>query len=125
MTNRRSLSGTLRLDAAQWAERTALIEVSQSAPFHIGTGSERLADRGCDVIVQSVGPGQLPGDRLTIDLRASEGSTLVVRGQSAICFFSSPDDQAAIACTTLRAHGDSTLISISGELIPYRNAVLD
>lgn len=125
MTDRQALSGTLRLRAAQRAGRTVLIDVSASAPFHIGRGLERLADRGCAVIVQSVGPGQLPGDRLSTDLTASEGSTLVVRGQGANRIYSSPHGEAAIGCTVLRAEVDSTLIALPGEFIPYRDAVLE
>lgn len=117
-------SGRLTVRAERVGRRTVLTECYRSVPFHLGRPSDRAGDGSAELIVQSVGPGYLPGDRLAIDIAVGPGATLTVRGQGATRVFPSADGTAAEARVTLTVAAGGRLTYLPGELIPYRDAVL-
>lgn len=119
-----TLNGELRLRSRQTYGQSRLVDTFRTAPFHISSSLDRSGDGRCEVIIQGVGPGHLPGDRVEIDLTADAGSILIVRGQGANRIFSSMDGQTGVAEVTLNATEGGTLVYLPGELIPYRNAML-
>ena len=116
--------GRIRIRAERLGSRTVLVESFRSVPFHIGLPSDR-AGRGCaGVIVQNVGPGALPGDRLLLDLDVGPGAMLCVRGQGANRVHPSRSGVAAVIENRLRVARGGLLVFLPGELIPYRMARL-
>jgi urease accessory protein len=116
--------GRVRIRAERIGSRTAIVNCFRSVPFHIGMPSDRAGTGRAGVILQNVGPGTLPGDRLGIDLEAGPGAWLEVRGQGASRIHPSPGGQAAEIEVRLRVAAGGVLIYGPGELIPYRDAVL-
>lgn len=117
-------TGALRLRAVLANGVTQIGDCYRTAPFHLGIPADRIGDGRAEVIIQGVGPGYFPGDRLRIDLTAESGATLVVRGQGATKLYPSPGGEAASVATRLRAEAGATLVYLPGELIPFRDGVL-
>lgn len=116
--------GRIRIRAERLGSRTVLVESFRSVPFHIGPPSDR-AGRGCaGVIVQNVGPGALPGDRLLLDLDVGPAAMLCVRGQGANRVHPSRSRVPAVIENRLRVARGGLLVFLPGELIPYRTARL-
>jgi urease accessory protein len=120
-----ALHGQMVLTAAVEHGRTVLRESSATPPFHTGRPSDRHGDGRAEVIVQGVGPGQLPGDEYLVSIRAEVGSRLVVRGQAANRIYPSPHGIPATSTTRLTACAESTLVYLPGEVIPYQMAMLE
>lgn len=76
------------------------------------------------MMIQQVGPGLFPGDRLRVDVLVEAGADLVVRGQGATKLFPSPSGIPATTVTRLQVGGGGSLCWLPGELIPFRDAVL-
>jgi len=117
-------TGELRVRAERLSHRTVVTDAYRTAPFHLGLPSDRAGDGSIELIVQGVGPGYLPGDRLSIDIMVSEGASLVVRGQGATKVFPSSRATAANVNVTLSVEAGGRLVYFPGELIPYRDSVL-
>jgi urease accessory protein len=113
------------LTAAVGHGRTVLQESFVTPPFHTGRPFDRTGDGRAEIIVQGVGPGHLPGDCYDVAIRAEADSTLVIRGQGANRVYSSPGGIPAISTVRLTACGDSTLVYLPGEVIPFRSAILE
>lgn len=124
-TDRWQPTGELRIRAGRVGVRTALVEAYHTAPFHLGLPSDRGGDGSIELIVQGVGPGYLPGDRLRIAITAGAGASLTVRGQGATKLYPSPRGEPAIANVTLTVEANGRLVYLPGELIPFRQAVLE
>jgi urease accessory protein len=77
-----------------------------------------------ELIVQGVGPGYLPGDRLNIDITVDAGASLTVRGQGATKLYPSPRGEPAVANVRLMVAAGARLTYLPGELIPFRLSVL-
>lgn len=118
-------TGILRVRAERSSERTVLTDVYRTAPFHLGQIGKRDDSNGSEVMVQSVGPGYLPGDRIEIDISTGENAQLVVRDQAALKLFPSKAGLPASAVINLRADAGSDLSYLPGELIPYRQSVYE
>jgi len=118
-------TGELRVRAERLGQRTVVTDAYRTAPFHLGLPSDRAGDGSADLIVQGVGPGCLPGDRLRIDIAVGEGASLIVRGQGATKVFPSPQAIAVTVEVTLSIGPGGRLVYLPGELIPYRDAVLE
>ena len=116
-------TGTLRLRAERIGTRTAITEAFRTAPFHLGMPHDSGGE--ADLIIQGVGPGYLPGDRLCIDIAVDEGAVLTVRGQGATKLYPSPRGVPASAEVRLQAAAGARLAYLPGELIPFRQAVLE
>jgi len=116
-------TGALRIRAERIGERTAVVDAYRTAPFHFGMPSDR--EGTAELIIQGVGPGYLPGDRLKIDISVGSGATLMVRGQGATKLFPSPHGISANVTVSLSVDAGGRLVYLPGELIPYRQAVLE
>jgi hypothetical protein len=57
----------VRIRAERIGSRTAIVESFRSVPFHLGLLADREGTGCAEIILQNVGPGTLPGDRLRID----------------------------------------------------------
>ena len=117
-------TGELRVHARRLGDRTVIVEAFRTAPFHLGLPSDRAGDGSAELIVQGVGPGYLPGDRLSIDITAESGASLVVRGQGATKLYPSPQGHPATADISLAVHRRARLVYLPGELIPFRQSIL-
>jgi urease accessory protein len=117
------VSGALRVRATRAGARTVVTEAYRTAPFHLGRAHAHAG--GAELIVQGVGPGYLPGDRLTISLAVDSGACLHVRGQGATRVYPSPTGVPATVQAALTVAAGSRLMYLSGELIPFRDAVLE
>lgn len=117
-------TGQLRIRAGRLDGRTVITDLYRTAPFHLGLPSDRADDGAVELIVQGVGPGYLPGDRLAVDIRVGVGAALTVRGQGATKVFSSPAAVPVVADVGLSVEADGRLTYLPGELIPYRQSVL-
>lgn len=118
-------TGELRVRAARVGGRTVLAELYRSAPFHLGLPSYR-GDRGdgaAEVVVQQVGPGLFPGERLRTEVAVGAGAALTLRGQSATKVYPCPDGRPAVATTALTVAVGGRLVVLPGEVIPYRDAI--
>ena len=113
-------AGRLRLRAELAGQRTVLSDVFRTAPFHPGPVHHRGGT--AEVVLQGVGPGLFPGERLEIDINVKEGASLVVSAQGATKVYASPHGTAAEAATTLRVGRGASLCWLPGELIPFRDA---
>jgi len=120
-----TVTGHLRIRAERLGARTVVTDAFRTAPFHLGLPSDRAGDGGAELIIQGVGPGYLPGDRLSIDLAVGGDASLVVRGQGATRLYSSPEGVPATVDVTLRVAPGGRIVYLPGELIPYRDAVLE
>lgn len=118
-------TGALRIRAERIGERTAVVDAYRTAPFHLGLPNDRDGNGMAELIIQGVGPGYLPGDRLTIDISVGGGATLMVRGQGATKLFPSPQGISANVTVSLSVDAGGRLVYLPGELIPYRQAVLE
>lgn len=116
--------GCIRIRAERVGSRTAIVESFRSVPFHIGLPSDREGTGQAEVIVQNVGPGTLPGDRLLLDLDVGSGATLHARGQGANRVHPSPSGVPAAIEQRLHVANGGLLVFRPGELIPYRTACL-
>ena len=112
--------GHLRLRAECAGERTVLTDVFRTAPFHPGPVHHRGGT--AEVVLQGVGPGLFPGERLEIDINVRSGCSLVVSAQGATKVYASPHGTAAESATTLRVGRDASLCWLPGDLIPFRDA---
>lgn len=101
-----------------------VVDSFRTVPFHFGMPSDRAAPGHAGVILQNVGPGTLPGDRLRIDLEVGPGAALDVRGQSANRIHPSPMGEVAEIEIRLRAADRGLIVFQPGELIPYRDSRL-
>ncbi len=117
--------GALRIRAEQIGSRTAVVDAYRTAPFHLGLPNDRDGNGAAELIIQGVGPGYLPGDRLTIDISVGGSATLAVRGQGATKLFPSPHGVPANAHVSLSVDAGGRLMYMPGELIPFRQAVLE
>jgi urease accessory protein len=117
-------SGCVRIRAERIGARTAIVEAFRSVPFHLGLPSDRVGDGRAELILQNVGPGVLPGDRLRLALDVGPGATLDVRGQGATRIHPSPSGLPGEIETRLSVAERGLLILVPGELIPYRTARL-
>jgi urease accessory protein len=120
----REPTGELRIRACRFGSRTAIVESYRTAPFHLGHPSDRAGEGSAELIVQGVGPGYLPGDRLSIDITAESGASLVVRGQGATKLYPSPRGVPATADVLLTVEQGARLVYLPGELIPFRQSIL-
>lgn len=116
--------GCVRIRAERIGSRTVIIESFRSVPFHLGIPSDREGPGRAEVIIQNVGPGALPGDRLLTDLDVGPTATLEVRGQGANRIYPSPLGIPAEIDNRLRVAMGGLLVFLPGELIPYRTARL-
>jgi len=114
--------GRLAIRAERIGGKTVVTAVHRTEPFHLGAPVDRVGDGRAEIIIQSVGPGLLPGDETATELAAGPGAFLIVRDQAALKLFSSRDGGAAVSHVQLRAEAGATLIFLPGELIPYRDA---
>jgi urease accessory protein len=117
-------TGELRIRARRFGGRTAIVESYRTAPFHLGHPSDRAGDGSVELIVQGVGPGYLPGDRLSIDITAESGASLVVRGQGATKLYPSPHGIPSAVDVSLTVEQGAWLVYLPGELIPFRQSIL-
>jgi urease accessory protein len=115
-------TGILRVRAERIGERTVLTDVYRTAPFHLGQFGKRDDAEGSEIVIQGVGPGYLPGDRVEIGISTGENAILMVRDQAALKLFPSTTGQSAVSTISLRADAGSELIYLPGELIPYRQS---
>jgi len=113
-------TGELRVRAERLGKHSVVTDAYRTAPFHLGLPSDRSGDGSIELIVQGVGPGCLPGDRLRIDISVGEGASLIVRGQGATKVFPSPQAIAVTVEVTLSIEPGGRLVYLPGELIPYR-----
>ncbi len=118
-------SGELRLRAERIGSRTAVVDAYRTAPFHLGLPSDRAGDGSADLIVQGVGPGYLPGDRLAVAIEVGPDASLTVRGQGATKVYPSPSGQPATVAVSLSVAAGARLVYLPGELIPFRQAILE
>ncbi len=118
-------TGELRIRAELVGGRTAVVESYRTAPFHLGQPSDRAGDGSADLIIQGVGPGYLPGDRLAIVIEVGPGASLTVRGQGATRLYPSPQGAPATATVALTVRERGRLVYLPGELIPFRQSVLE
>ncbi len=119
--------GRVRVRAERIGSRTAIVESFRSVPFHLGLPADRVGDGRAELILQNVGPGVLPGDRLRIELDVGPGAVLDVRGQGATRIHPSAAAASGIPGeieTRLHVAEGGLLIFLPGELIPYRAARL-
>ena len=116
-----AVSGRLQLEAARLGERTVLTGVCRTVPFHPGPVHYR--HERAEVIVQDVGPGIFPGDRLDIDVTVNEGAALTVSGQSATKIYASTRGVSSEVTTVLRVGRGATLWWLPGDIIPFRDAI--
>ncbi len=119
-----SPTGHLLLRAAKLGGRTVLTEVGRSAPFHPSPAAYRGGGGAAEVVVQAVGPGLFPGERLRAEVEVGVGASLTVRGQGATKVYPSPGGGAAVSLTCLTVAAGGSLRWLPGELIPFRGAVL-
>jgi urease accessory protein len=115
-------TGELRIRAGRVGGRSTIVDAYRTAPFHLGMPSERAG--AAELIVQGVGPGYLPGDRLSIDITVDAGAKLTVRGQSATKLYPSPRGEPAVADVRLTVGAGARLTYLPGELIPFRQSIL-
>ena len=99
-----------------------LAEVDRTAPFHVAASHDRAGDGGAEVIVQQVGPGLFPGEELLTEVAVGAGARLTLRGQAATKLYPCPPGEEARAVTRLRVAAGGGLVSLPGELIPFRDA---
>lgn len=118
-------TGELRIRAERVGRRTVVVDACRTAPFHVGLPSHRAGDGSAELIVQGVGPGYLPGDRLAIDISVGEGASLAVRGQGATKLYPSPQGVPVVANVALTVERGGRLAYLPGELIPFRQSVLE
>lgn len=118
-------TGELRVRAERMGARTVVTDAYRTAPFHLGWPSDRLGDGSAELIVQGVGPGYLPGDRLAIDVSVGSGASLTLRGQGATKVFPSPQGVPAVVEVRLTVDAGGRLVYLPGELIPFRDSVLE
>lgn len=116
--------GCVRVRAERIGLRTAIVESFRSVPFHLGLPADRVGDGRAELILQNVGPGVLPGDRLRTELDVGPGATLDVRGQGATRIHPSSSGLSSEIETRLSVAECGLLIFVPGELIPYRTARL-
>lgn len=117
-------TGRLRLRAEQIGARSVLTDVERTAPFHPGPAAYRDG-RTPEVIIQGVGPGIFPGDRLRAEIVVGPAACLVVRGQGALKAYPSPSGALARSETRLDVAEGGALWWLPGELIPFRDAVME
>lgn len=117
-------TGILRLRAERLGPRTVLTEVFRSVPFHLGAPSYRRGDGTAEVIVQQVGPGLFPNDRLRTEIAVGAGARLILRGQSATKLYPCPPDRHAETITRIDVEPGGCLGWLPGPLIPFRDAAL-
>jgi urease accessory protein len=98
-----------------------LTGVWRTAPFHPGPVHYR--NERAEVIVQEVGPGIFPGDRLEIDVTVNEGAALTVLGQSATRVYASTGGRSSEVSTVLKVARGATLWWLPGDIIPFRDAM--
>ncbi len=118
-------TGELRIRAGRVGARTVVTDAYRTAPFHIGWRSDRAGDGSAELIVQGVGPGCLPGDRLAIDVSVGSGAALTLRGQGATKVYPSPHGGAVMIDVRLTVEPGGRLVYLPGELIPYRDSALE
>jgi urease accessory protein len=115
----------MRLRAERVGARSVLTRVERTAPFHPGPAHyQGLDGRTPEIIVQGVGPGIFPGDRLLAEVAVGPGAVLVVRGQGAAKAYPSPTGVEAWSETRLDVADGGALWWLPGELIPFRRATL-
>lgn len=102
-----------------------LAEVARTAPFHPSPPTYRGGAGAAEVTVQAVGPGLFPGECLRTEVEVEAGATLVVRGQGATKLYPSPTGAPAVTTTRLVVATGGCLLWLPGELIPFRDAVLE
>jgi urease accessory protein len=112
--------GSLGLTADCRGGRTVLTQVFRSTPFHPGPVTYR--GKMAEVILQEVGPGIMPGDRLAAEVRVADGAALTVLGQGATRLYPSTNDLSGEMRTSLTVHGRGTLWWLPGPLIPFQDA---
>ncbi|MFM9106860.1 MAG: urease accessory protein UreD [Chloroflexota bacterium] len=118
-------TGAMRLRAARLGARTVLAEASRTAPFHPGPAHYHDPGGAAEVIVQEVGPGVFPGDRLRAEVIVEAGAALAVRGQGATRLYPAPPGAVAVISTSLRVAAGASLWWLPGDLLPYADASLE
>lgn len=114
----------MRLRAARLGERSVLAEVHRTAPFHPGP-AHYPDGRTADVIVQGVGPGVFPGERLHASVVVDPGASLIVRGQGATKVYPSLSDVHCVMTNELAVGDGGTLWWLPGDLLPFADADLE
>lgn len=117
------VNGCLRIRAERVGERTALTDVFRSVPFRLGLPAVG-DDGGIEVIVQEVGPGLLPSDTTETEIEVGPGANLTLRGQAATKLYPCPIGERIETITRLRVREGGTLVSLPGELIPFKGPEL-
>ncbi len=117
-------TGQLRIRAERLGKRPVVVDAYRTAPFHLGLPSDRAGDGSVELIVQGVGPGYLPGDRLEIDVAVGDSASLTLRGQGATRVYPSPRGNPAAVDVRLSVGAGGRLVYLPGELIPFRQSVL-
>ena len=117
-------TGVLRIRAERLGPRTVLTEVYRSTPFHLGAPSYRRGDGTAEVIVQQVGPGLFPDDRLLTEIVVGPGARLILRGQSATKLYPCPPNRSAESIIRLRVESGGWLAWLPGPLIPFHDGAL-
>lgn len=117
------MNGRLRLRAERIGNRTGLTEVFRTAPFHLGLPAIQ-DDGGIEIILQEVGPGLLPDDITETEIEVGAGAKLTLRGQAATKLYPCPAGEWIETTTRLRVDAGGCLVSLPGELIPFRDTAL-
>jgi urease accessory protein len=117
-------TGWMRLRAERRGARTVLTEAGRTAPFHPSPALPDGDGGAAEVVVQEVGPGVFPDDRLLADVEVGAGATLTVRGQGATRIYPSRGGSGARSLVRLRVAAGACLRWLPGETIPFRDAIL-
>lgn len=117
------VSGEIRVRAERRSGRTVIASAYRTAPFRLGEVGSRADSGEAEVIVQGVGPGYLPGDRIRVDISTERAANLTVRDQAALKLFPSSRGNSAESRIELSAKAGSRLVYLPGELIPYRSSI--
>lgn len=118
-------TGALRIRAERLDGRTVITEAYRTAPFKLAEIDARDRPSEAEVIIQSVGPGYLPGDRIAIEISAGPDARLTVRDQAALKLFPSPRGERAHSRIRITADERSFIAYLPGELISYRGAIYE
>ena len=113
-------SGRLLLRASRSGSQTVLSDLYRTAPFHPGPLHRR--DGIAEIVIQGVGPGIFPGDRLHVDVTVDAGAALAVTGQGATKLYPASAGQHAASETILTVGQNATLWWLPGVVIPFRDA---
>ncbi len=120
-----SPTGEMQLRAVRIGGRTVAAQTYRTAPFHLGFPAGRTGDGTLNVVIQGVGPGYLPGDRLVTGITVEAGASLVVRGQGATKLYPSQGRLPVAVDVSLVVHEGGRLVYLPGALIPFRHAELE